>query len=107
MYESIKQHRTMMTLNTKVFSTALSHGCQMVFSSEVQSHLDVGDHSNAEEPGKFTVYDKLRRDWRSKFQSVDTRASGHDARSNTRLDPQFRVRSRQKHINALHCDLHI
>ena len=84
-------------------------GCQMVFKafSELQSHLDVGDHSNVEKPGKFTVYDKLRRDWASKFQSVDTRATGRDASSNTDLDPQSRLRSRQKHTNDLHCDLHI
>ena len=84
-------------------------GCQMVFKafSELQSHLDVGDHSNVEKPKKFTVYDKLRRDWPSNFQSVDTRATGRDASSNTDLDPQSRLRSRQKHTNDLHCDLNI
>ena len=57
-------------------------GCQMVFKafSELQSQLDVGGQSNVEKPGKFTVYDKLRRDWASKFQSVmDTRATGRHA----------------------------
>jgi hypothetical protein len=83
-------------------------GCQMVFKafSELQNHLDVGDHSNAEKLGKFTVYDKLRREWAAKFQTVDMTAT--DASNSTEPVPQARqLRSRQKQTNALHCDLHI
>ena len=39
-------------------------GCQMVFKkfSELESHLDVGEHRQVR-GGSETVYDKLRRDW--------------------------------------------
>ena len=83
-------------------------GCQMVFKafSELQNHLDVGDHSNVEKPGKLTAYDKLWREWATKFQTVDTWTT--DASSSTESDPQSRqLRSRQKQTNASHCDLHI
>ena len=47
-------------------------GCQMVFNkfSELESHLDVGEHSQVRR-GSETVYDKIRRDWAEKFLSVD------------------------------------
>ena len=47
-------------------------GCQMVFKkfSELESHLDVGEHRQ-ERGGSETVYDKLRRDWAEKFLTVD------------------------------------
>ena len=83
-------------------------GCQMVFKafSELQNHLDVGDHSNVEKPGKSTVCDKLQREWATKFQTVDTWTT--DASGSTESDPQSRqLRSRQKQTNASHCDLHI
>ena len=78
----------------------------MVFKafSELQNHLDVGDHSNVEKPGK-SVYDKLRREWATKFQTVDTWTT--DASGSTESDPQSRqLRSGQKQTNASHCDLH-
>ena len=47
-------------------------GCQMVFKkfSELESHLDVGEHRKARK-GTETVYNKLRRDWAEKFLTVD------------------------------------
>ena len=47
-------------------------GCQMIFEkfSDVESHLDVGDHT----PGKLkmeSIFDKLRREWAQKFSTVD------------------------------------
>ena len=47
-------------------------GCQMVFKkfSELESHLDVGEHRQ-ERGGSESVYDKLRRDWAAKFLTVD------------------------------------
>lgn len=47
-------------------------GCQMVFKkfSELESHLDVGEHRQVRR-GSETVYDKLRRDWAEKFLTVD------------------------------------
>ena len=46
--------------------------CQMVFKkfSELESHLDVGEHHQAR-GGSATVYDKLRRDWAEKSLTVD------------------------------------
>ena len=80
-------------------------GCQMVFKAfnELQNHLDVGDHSNVEKPGKSTVYDKLRREWATKFQTVDTWTT--DASGSTESDLQSRqLRSGQKQTNASHYD---
>ena len=81
-------------------------GCQMVFKafSELQNHLDVGDHSNVEKAGKSTVYDKLRREWATKFKTVDTWTT--DASGSTESDHR-QLRSGQKQTNASHCDLHI
>jgi len=47
-------------------------GCKMMFKkiSELESHLDVGEHRQ-ERGGSETVYDKLRRDWAEKFLTVD------------------------------------
>ena len=47
-------------------------GCQMVFKkfSELESHLDVGEHRQ-ERGGSETVYDKLRRDWAERFLTFD------------------------------------
>ena len=47
-------------------------GCQMVFKkfSELESHLDVGEHRQVRRVSE-TVYDKLRRDWAEKFLAVD------------------------------------
>ena len=47
-------------------------GCQMIFEkfSDLEAHLDVGDHS----PGKLkmeSTLDKLRREWAQKFSIVD------------------------------------
>ena len=47
-------------------------GCQMVFEkfSELESHLDVGEHHQVHRASE-TVYDKVRRDWAKKFLTVD------------------------------------
>ena len=44
----------------------------MVFKkfSELENHLDVGEHSQVRR-NSDTVYDKLRRDWAEKFSTVD------------------------------------
>jgi hypothetical protein len=67
-------------------------GCQMVLKafSELQNHLDVGDHSNGEKLGKFTVYDKLRREWAAKFQTVDMAATDASSSNSTEPVPQCR-----------------
>ena len=46
-------------------------GCKMVFKkfSELESHLDVGEHRQVRTVSE-TVYDKLRRDWAEKFLTV-------------------------------------
>ena len=47
-------------------------GCQLVFKkfSELESHLDVGEHCQVHKASE-TVYNKLRRDWAEKCLTVD------------------------------------
>ena len=49
----------------------------MVFKkfSELESHLDVGEHRQ-ERGGSESVYDKLRRDWAEKLLLTTTRKPG-------------------------------
>ena len=46
-------------------------GCEKSFQnySELESHLDIGDHSVKDEQ-KETLYDKLRRDWVERFTTA-------------------------------------
>ncbi len=46
-------------------------GCMKSFQnfSELESHLDIGDHSVKDEQ-KETLYDKLRRDWVERFTTA-------------------------------------
>ena len=47
-------------------------GCNMGFKkfSELENHLDAGEHSQVRRNSDM-VYDKLRRDWARKFHAVD------------------------------------
>ena len=50
-------------------------GCTQVFEffSDLEQHLDVGKHTSNQETMKKSesLYDKIRKDWATKFESVD------------------------------------
>ena len=49
-------------------------GCQMVFKkfSDLESHLDVGEHRQERRGSDCGVYGKLRRSWAEKFHTVES-----------------------------------
>ena len=51
-------------------------GCGVTFSNfeDLEMHLDVGQHNNSLQD--ISLYDKLRREWAEKFQTIDSRKKG-------------------------------
>ena len=69
-------------------------GCQMVFKkfSELESHLDVGEHRQVRS-GSETVYDTIRRDWAEKFLTVDNNEETGRSRTLVAHSDEQRVRN--------------